>query len=212
MIYIFDDRAQRRKNNEEKLRKYQDCVRFMTVRLIPGKSVEESVIDSIDAPECIIFHKSYVFEDSDVTFETIRHLFRSFDVPVVIFSGGIEGSGKGEKETNMNADLMYQNLPYFIDNLKENKEINIYTLLWGEKYELNAMLKFQNEIAKKFFINNNPDDKIDNIAEVIRFIKNSIRGLHMGWGDALLNKIKDCGHLTWLELANMIDNTVQNFK
>lgn len=212
MIYIFDDRAQRRKDNEEKLRKYSDCVKFMKVNLIPGKSVEESVIDSIDNPECIIFHKSYVFEDSAVTFETIRQLFMSFDVPVVIFSGGIGNSSKGKKEINMNADLMYENLPYFVNHLREKKELNIDTLLWGEKYELNAMLELQNKMAQKYFINNNLDDEIDNIADVTRDITNSSRRLHKGFGDALLSKIQNCEHLTWLELANIIDNTIQEFK
>lgn len=144
MIYIFDDRAQRRKDNEESLRRYSDYIKFMTVNLIPGKSIEESIIDSIDNPECIIFHKSYVFEDQSVSFENIRELFMSFDVPIVIFSGGLEGNNKGLKEINMNADLMYENLPYFIDYLKEKKELNIDALLWGKS--MNSMLFFNSKI------------------------------------------------------------------
>lgn len=127
MIYVFDDRFQRRTINSEKLKNFSELIVFKTLEIMPGKPVEECVIDSVDNPDCILFHKSYRFEDSRVTFETIRQLFTSYNVPVVIFSGGIEGSNKGKIEINMNADLMYDNMLFFLEDFKSNNRINIDT-------------------------------------------------------------------------------------
>lgn len=212
MIYIFDDRAQRRKDNEVLLHNYSDIIKFDTVKLISGKPADECIFDSIKNPECIIFHKSYELGDESVTFETIRQLFTSLDIPIVIFSGGIEGSNKGAKEININADLMYHNLPYFLENRKENGIINIDTLLWGKRYRLNALLKFQNSMSQKYFINNIPDDPLDNIETVKRDIKNLCREIHEDLADSIIIDIDANEQITWQDLAIIIDNNIRKFK
>lgn len=212
MIYIFDDRAQRRKDNEEMLRNFSDLITFDTVELISGKTADECIFDSIKNPECIIFHKSYELGDETVTFETIRQLFTSLDIPVVIFSGGTVGSNKGAKEINMNADLMYHNLPFFLDNRKKNGSINIDTLIWGKRYRLNALLKFQNTMSQKYFINNIPDDPLDNLETVKRDIKNLCREIHGDLADSIFIDIDANENITWQDLAIIIDNNIRKFE
>ena len=212
MIYIFDDRAQRRKDNEEMLRKFSDIVTFDTVKLIPGKSADECIFDSIEDVECIIFHKSYALGDEDVTFETIRQLFTSLGVPIVIFSGGTEGSNKGANEVNMNADLMYHNLPFFLEKRKENGVINIDTLLWGKHYRLNALLKFQNTLSQKYLINNDPDASLDNLDKITRDVKNSCREIQGDLADSIISDIDAYEQITWKDLAIIIDNNIRKFE
>ena len=212
MIYIFDDRAQRRKDNEEILRKFSDIVTFDTVNLIPGKSADECIFDSIENAECIIFHKSYALDDESVTFETIRQLFTSLSVPIVIFSGGTEGSNKSANEFNMNADLMYHNLQFFLEKRKENGVINIDTLLWGKKYRLNALLKFQNTLSKEYLINNDPDTALDDLEKIKRFIINSCREIHRDLANSIISDIGANNQITWQELAIIIDNNIHKFE
>ncbi len=211
MIYIFDDRIQRRNDNQEKLSDFSDIVKFDIVKNIPGKSEEDCVFDAIIDPECIMFHKSYVFEDNNVNFETIRRLFISFDVPIIIFSGGIEGGNKGNSEININADVMYENLPYFLKDFKENKQINIDVLLWGKRYKLNAILEIQNKFAEEFFINNNFDENIENIDKVKRTVRNLCRNNNV-LGDAILNEIDIKGQLTWGDLLSIVENNLKKNK
>ena len=212
MIYIFDDRKQRRSDNEEKLSKFRDIVKFATVETISGKSVEECVFDSIINPDCIMFHKSYVFEDDNVNFETIRALFVSLDVPIVIFSGGIEGGNKGYSEININADVMYENLPYFLEDFKENKSPNIDILLWGKRYKLNAILEIQNKLAKSFFIKNDFDEIIERIDKVKRTVKSLCVKTYQELGEAITDEIDKSNQLTWGELLGIVESNLKKMK
>ncbi len=210
MIYVFDDRFQRRTINSEKLKNFSELIVFKTLEIMPGKPVEECVIDSVDNPDCILFHKSYRFEDSRVTFETIRQLFTSYNVPVVIFSGGIEGSNKGKIEINMNADLMYDNMLFFLEDFKSNNRINIDTLLWGKRHRLNAMLQLQNSISIKYFVNNDLEKAIENTSDVIRTItKNCIKLGIADLGENIIFEIK-AQQLAWIDLAAIIETNIKN--
>lgn len=212
MIYIFDDRSQRRKENEEKLRQFTDLITFDTVHLIAGKKADEIIFDSIKNPDCIIFHKSYALGSDDVTFETIRQLFADFNIPIVIFSGGTEGSNKSANEFNINADLMYANLPYFLEDLKENGHINIDTLLWGKKHKLNALLEFQNKISQDYFIKNDPDAILEEPAKIMRAIVQSCKKINSNLAVAINLEINTNPQLTWSELADIIDNNIRKFQ
>lgn len=210
MIYVFDDRFQRRTINSEKLKNFSELIVFKTLEIMPGKPVEECVIDSVDNPDCILFHKSYRFEDSRVTFETIRQLFTSYNVPVVIFSGGIEGSNKGKIEINMNADLMYDNMLFFLEDFKSNNRINIDTLLWGKRHRLNAMLQLQNSISIKYFVNNDLEKAIENTSDVIRTItKNCSKSGIADLGENIIFEIK-AQQLAWIDLATIIETNIKN--
>lgn len=208
MIYIFDDRAQRRKDNEEKLIVFSGSIVFATVNIIPGKHVEECIFDSMENPECIIFHKSFVFEDKSITFESIRHLFTSRGVPVVIFSGGTEGVNKGREEININADRMYRNLPYFLKDYQAHGVINIDILLWGKSYKLNALLQFQNELAREYIIDRNLEDAIENIERVKRTIRQKLLKIDKKMSDAILEALDKNLQMTWGDLTELIDNKI----
>lgn len=213
MIYIFDDRSQRRKSNEEELKKYSDFIKFCTINPTSEKSVEECMVDIVDNPECILLHKSYTFSNDDISFEKIRHFFTSLNVPVVIFSGGIEGSNisivDGNVEINMNADLMYLNFPLFVDDLKANGKINVYILLWGKQYKLNAALNFLNQFANDYFINNNLEDTIEDIEKVTRSISHPCQKFSKDFGSNIINELKKLDKPTWLDLANIIDKNIE---
>lgn len=213
MIYIFDDRSQRRKVNKEKLNKFSNVLSFGTIKTIPGKSIEESLIESMnDNPECIIFHKSYVFDDSNLSYETVREFFNSYDVPVVIFSGGTEKNNKGEKEINMNAELMYDNLPFFLEDYVGNGKINLEILVWGKRYQLNTLLILQNKLAEEFFITNDLEEEVKNLEKVRRIITNLCKPTHRVVGDAIFNSIDKFSKITWGQLDDIITNTISQYK
>lgn len=209
MIYIFDDRAQRRSYNLERLNGFLDLLEFKTVNIIPGKPVEDCLIDDIKAPDCIIFHKSYVFMDQNISFDTIRQLFMDLNIPIVIFSGGIEGSNKSSKEININADLMYANLPFFLEDFRKNGVINIDTLLWGREYRLNAALQFQNKFSIEYLINQDPKEEITSLESVKRKIENGCRNISKELGDAIKADIDKCDRITWIEVARIIDYNIR---
>lgn len=213
MIYIFDDRSQRHEVNKEKLNKFSNVLSFETIKTNPGKSIEESLIESMnDNPECIIFHKSYKFDDSNLSYETVREFFNSFDVPVVIFSGSTEKNNKGEKEINMNAELMYDNLPFFLEDYVDNGKINLEILVWGKRCQLNALLILQNKLAEEFFITNDPEEEVKNLETVRRRITNLCKSTHKVIGDEILNSIDKYPQHTWGQLDDIITNTISRYK
>lgn len=208
MIYIYDDRNTRRNDNAERLKNFSDIVVFKTIYLIPGKQVEEIITESIENPECIIFHKSYAFEDNNVSFETVRDWFTDLGIPVVIFSGGTEGCSNGNSIININADLMYNNLPLFLEDFRSNGKMNIDVLLWGERHLLNAMLQFQSKFAIEYFIENSLDDNIDNIVGIKRTITQRCHNLK-SFGESLISEIDKYSQISWGELANIIDSNIK---
>ena len=213
MIYIFDDRLQRREVNKEKLNKFSNVLSFETIKTNPGKSIEESLIESMrDNPVCIIFHKSYIFDDSILSYEIVREIFNSYDVPVVIFSGGIEKNNKGEREVNMNAELMYDNLPFFLEDYVNNGNINLDILVWGKRYKLNALLILQNKLAEEFFIAKDPKEEVNTLEEVRRRIASICKPIHKVIGDTILNSIDKYPQLTWGQLDDIITNTISQYK
>lgn len=213
MIYIFDDRAQRCKDNEDILQAFARVVKFRKIDLKQEQSLEDWFLESMGdcEPECVIFHKSYVFDEDRVTFDNVRQLFTSsLKIPFVIFSGGTEGCNKGQTEININADLMYDNLPYFLSDFEANKKINIDILLWGKKYKLNSILHFQNEISKEFLINTNLDDVVEDIDEVIMYIDLQCRDRQLS--NAIIIDLKRNAEITWSDLANIIDKNIKKYK
>ena len=213
MIYIFDDRSQRREINKEKLNKFSNVLSFETIKTNPGKSIKDSLIESMnDNPECIIFHKSYIFDDSNLSYEIVREFFNSYDVPIVIFSGGTEKNNKGEKEINMNAELMYDNLPFFLEDYVDNGKINLEILVWGKRYQLNALLILQNKLAEEFFITKDLDEEVKNLEEVRRRITKLCKSTHKVIGDEILNSIDKYPQHTWGQLDDIITNTISRYK
>ena len=213
MIYIFDDRYQRRELNKEKLNKFSKILSFEVVKTDFGKSIEETLIESMpENPECIIFHKSYVFEDSNLSYETVREIFNSYNVPIVIFSGGLENNNKGEKEVNMNAELMYENLPFFLEDYINNGKINLDILVWGRKYRINALMILQNKLAEKYFIKNNPEEEIKELEGVIRDIERICKPMNRIVGDDIIASIGTFSKITWGQLDEVITNTISRHK
>lgn len=215
MIYIFDDRAQRRTENEIKLRTFSDVVKFETLVLNSGRDLEESIVYSLDNPDCILFHKSYRLGEDDHVFEKVRECLASYGASVVIFSGGIENGNKGGKEIYVNADVMYRNLPYFLTDFRNNGKINIDTLLWGKRHRLNALLNFRNELSKSFFLENDFNESIGgDISGVRRQIVNSCRNfdVEQELREDILAELDKSPDLTWLELSNIIENNIHKYE
>lgn len=218
MIYIFDDRSQRRESNKERLNRFSNFIIFDTIKTESEKSLEDTKIAYIDNPECIMFHKSYVFEDSSLSYETVREIFNSYDVPVVIFSGGTEGGNLGKEETVINADLMYENLPIFIEDYIRNGKINLASLVWGKRHTLNSLLMLQNKLSEEFFIKNNLDEEVGNlkghedIESVKRKIERLCRSIHRDVGVAILKSIDNIPNLTFRQLNDIVNNVISQYK
>lgn len=212
MIYIFDDRPVRRSTNEKNLfNKYSYCVSFVDLK--PGQTLEAWASEVIGDADCICIHKSYKFKDITETLESAIEHLKALKAPIVIFSGGTERSNKGlDKINQINADQMYVNMPFFLDDFKQTGKSNIDILLWGEMTGLNAILNFQNKLAKEYLIQTDDlNNQIKNLDEVFEFIE-SEDSLPQNFINDFLSAVSNRKFLTWQGLADILDETVRKFK
>ena len=113
--------------------------------------------DTYDLSEysVIITHKSAFGDNNAATLSKLESHCKAHDKPLVYFSGGIDVSyyNKSENEViALSSELFYSNnLKLFLENCRTGK-INLLTLIYGEKWELNIQL---NVLAKiNLFIEN----------------------------------------------------------
>lgn len=172
MIYIFEDRLERRKINQGIIDSYGDLVCYGKFGIDQGQNPESFILDKFADAQCVMLHKSYAFKTNDVTVETVDKIFREYlEIPFVLYSGGLE---KGNKDSagriSLNADIMYSNLPLFLEHCRQLSDLGgdhireiLDILLWGPDYVLNSILNFQNEFSKKFFMLKDPEEGISDI-------------------------------------------------
>lgn len=107
MIYIFEDRSERRLMHQELIEEYKEKICFAKFGIDEGMNLEDYIIDNFIDAEIIIFHKSYSFKSKTVSLDEIRK--KMPNVQFVIFSGGTEYGGIYENGNmvTINADVMY---------------------------------------------------------------------------------------------------------
>lgn len=210
MIYIFEDRTERRLLHQELVNTYKEKICFAKFGIDEGMNLEDYIIENFFDAEIIIFHKSYSFKSKTVNLDEIRKKMPK--VRFVIFSGGIE-YGKISEDGNtitINADVMYGNLEIFIKSYNNGMDVNFEVLVWGEQYQLNQLLSFQDRIFREFFISSNLQTQIDRneIEDVIEEISLLGEEYNVSINECLVSEITpfiETG-LTWGNLLQIIHN------
>lgn len=152
MIYLFEDRTGRM----EKYQKGSLDTTVLSIGIIDCKREEllEYLQSNFSNAEAVIFHSSYSFADKSITNEEVKRYFWEKRIPFVYFSGGSNNNlviERGITNGNVNSGDMYNNLTYFSEHFKENGEINVPLLIYGEKYLVNSLLELLTVITLSLF-------------------------------------------------------------
>lgn len=176
MIYIFEDRTERKQRNESKLKEYGDVCKFAKYdELIKDGSIENFAVSLSPERDCVIFHRSYALQNG-VSIDQIRTYFIQFGIPFVEYSGGIERSNavreQGIKYYIINADLMYSNLPAFLDWYKKYNRVVCDVLIWGNDFEKNRMFSLFAQFYADNFLDKRWTDEVPktDISRLVRII------------------------------------------
>lgn len=157
MIYLFDDNAQGQmsKNYQadivEQLKKKASYITHF--QEIPQISIDFIIDDA----SLVCIHNS--FPTSDFTSNIIA-LSEAKNIPLVVFSGGVEFTNTRWDKNNPNVlkmkkDRFYFYFLNFIDNVKEQnfENIELIKLIMGNNYETERTLIIQDRLSK-FLIEN----------------------------------------------------------
>lgn len=172
MIYLFEDRKGRMDQYLEKELDFN----HIKVALIDCKKEDlyEYLNKHFSDSKVVLFHSSYLFNDTTITNEDIKKYFKDKKVPFVYFSGGLSNSliiENGITNANVNSGDMYKNLNHFIKKYNSNNKVNIPILVYGEKYLLNSLLELQTVIGLYLFeISNNQILNNNELYEIIDLV------------------------------------------
>lgn len=208
MIYVFEDRTERRRRHQDIVDRYKDKICFAQFDIDEGMNIEIYISENFPDPDIFFFHGSYTFKRPDINLNVIRAEMPS--TRYVVFSGGIDGGQISEngKSVRINADIMYDNLEVFLKLGNQGKEISFEPLIWGEHYRVNRVLSLQDRLFREYFVNvdfeaavdsDDIDDIIDDIILICMDYEADIE-------TPVKNKIKRYtdGELTWGILLSII--------
>ena len=211
MIYIFEDRPERRLQHQDIMDKYKSIISFAKFDIDEGMNLADYIYKNFLDAEIMIIHKSYAFKSNTVNIDAIKKIMP--DVKFVVFSGGTDNGtivGDGNSVT-INADVMYNNLEIFLKYLTNKKEINFEPLVWGECYLQNRLVSLQNRLFLKYFINADLDKRIEDndkgigIDDLLDVITLYCEDYGVGMQDKLIEDIKsEENGLTWGDLLRII--------
>lgn len=152
MIYLFEDR----KGRMDQYLEIELDFTHIQIALIDcdKKGLNEYLDDHFSDSKVVLFHSSYLFNDTTITNGDIKKYFKDKKVPFVYFSGGLSNSliiENGIINANVNSGEMYRNLNHFIIEYNSTKKVNIPLLVYGQKYLLNSLLELQTVIGLYLF-------------------------------------------------------------
>lgn len=193
MIYLFEDRIDRM---NACLKEPLDELRIKHIQQVDStkQEVEDYVGRHFADASLVLLHRSFHFMNDQMNPQIFQHIFNVRNVPVVIFSGDNNGSSISTcgKIYNgvMNSKIMYEHLPDF---LKKNDERNISRLIYGDKYVLNILLKFQKRVYECLF--NVSEDSPLNKKSIydIQDLMSILKGAELDKAKVQLKKIIDKG-------------------
>lgn len=161
MIYVFEDRSERKHQHQDIIDKYKSVISFAKFDIDDGMNLVDYINKNFLNAEIMIFHKSYSFKSNIVSIDAIKKEMPN--VRFVVFSGGIENGtiDRDKHLVTINADVMYNNLEIFLKYLTNRKEINFEPLIWGEFYLQNRIVSLQNRLFREYFINADLDKRIE---------------------------------------------------
>lgn len=213
MIYIFEDRKERRNIQAEKLKEFNRIISFEQFEA--DQSIVDQVREKFQDAECVIFHKSYRFPSEDITFAEVQRAFTTPGGLFVTYSGGIENSsvtkdGDTVKTVIINADVMYGNLPAFLRHYQDTMAFECDILRWGENYKLNKILKFQYEVFQNFLLEKDLESTIESSNEISKFH----RFIDKRLDNDIANQIKEripisaANHVSWAKVIDVIQSCI----
>lgn len=173
MIYIFDDRFERKDNYAPIINRYPRNVSYGTIDQERIEQFEIFVNKHLDDLSLFLLHASYRFPGDKLNVNDIINVLSSKGIPIVLFSGGYHNPNirmQGKYTIfEVNSDTMYQNLEVFIKRTIEDKNSPIDILLWGEDYINNQILRAQSEIIRYI------SDKFDFNEDLIDLLKSIVQ-------------------------------------
>lgn len=156
MIYIFDDRYERRESYTALVNKYHSLISFESIKCATIDELENFILD-LKNPSMILLHSSYRYPSDAFKTDEVVEKFSLLDIPLVLFSGGfIHPSvslilGK-HNVYNINSIVMYQNLKAYLNHIRLNQSSPIDILLWGESYIQNIITRTQCDLLRKLCV------------------------------------------------------------
>jgi len=108
----------------------------------------------------IICHKSAFDDENSKIISKLKQGCSCHDIPLVLFSGGIDANYHDtyDKYAEINSKTLYShNLKLFFENAKE-KNIDIFSLIYGEKWKLNILLNLLEKI--NLFVQSHSGDRV----------------------------------------------------
>ena len=176
MIYIFEDRYERKEANMSLINRYKWLITFADIKCDSLDQLEVFISTTLKTPSLILLHDSYRYPGDKLRKEQVISKFLEHDIPVVLFSGGILKPNESlinERLTyNINSLVMYKNLEIYLQKIDSNKKTPIDILLWGESYMRNKIVIAKSSIFRVLckldptsLLN---EDIIENIEEIIK--------------------------------------------
>lgn len=171
MIYIFEDRDSRRILNQDIVNKHVKVICFAKFDIDTDQDLSDFIVENFCDADCLIFHKSYTFKDKNINLPLVEAYMIKNGVKFCVYSGGIEHSSINKDGVALvNANVMYDNLEYFIKHYKDSTEVILEILLWGDRYRLSQLMSLQYELFNQYFMSNDllaiiPSEDLDEILD-----------------------------------------------
>ncbi len=219
MIYIFDDRFERREKHSLDLIRLSQFARFEEITCETTDELSSLISGKLSNVTHVLLHSSYRYPSEQLDTNVVVKALNAYskDIQIVLFSGGYNHPGIssiGETRVySINSDVMYNNLGLFIRHLSKDPNSPIEMLLWGNSYLQNQILATQSAIIRSLCRLDldkqiNDDEKLDEIQEIVADRLRSEELIHLR--DALMAILVP--QKTWRQLLEDIENVITNNK
>jgi len=161
MIYLFEDRKDRMYNLlKENINDFDDVL-VSNIIVDVEKEKLPSFFNSLTNLDVVILHKSYAFNDKNITPDYIKEIVKKGNKKFVLFSGGSDNAIIDDNEITLNSGTLYKNLYFFIQNYRNNEDANLVYLVFNNQSEYlkHQIKKYQNNVMSKILKLNDASSK-----------------------------------------------------
>ena len=165
MIYIFDDRHERREMNSSLINRYNRLISFAEIKCDTFEQLDHFISNELFEPSLVLLHNSYRYPGDRLDSDYVSSKFLEHDIPLILFSGGFIHPNQtlvyGKYQAlSINSLVMYKNLDVYLKHLTYNENASIEILLWGESYISNRISHTKSAIFRKI-CKVRPDSSMD---------------------------------------------------
>ena len=146
MIYLFEDRKDRMHHLlHDKIENYLDVLSIDKIIDISKEDLV-SFFSSFKELDVVIFHKSYVFLNKNITIDDVKEVISQLGKKFVLFSGGLDNAIISDDEVVINSGTLYKNLNNFLSYYRKSNTPNLNYLIFNNEKEFmkHQLKKFQN--------------------------------------------------------------------